>query len=383
MNFKVGLMVDLGNSETRVKVMTGGKVHDLKFSNTFAKLPDNYRVPKDYVRRGGSTLFCVGTTWYANGRIVDQEFSESLIRPTSSRLKSVQMTTELSFHLIFAQVLLYLASVNNCTVDQCNVSYKIKVLLPPAEEDNAANTDRFINTVTGIKEIFVSVPQKFKAAVNITSVEVFPEGLMAFFGAFFEEKNGALNIRPENQKFREGNVLVLDIGAGTTDMVILQNCSLVVNSKMTFPIGGTFVGNLVRAYVKREYGIDLNAVNLQKAVSTCQLRISADDVVDVSDFVNRAKMDYAQKMLKNLREYAETSEIPLNNIFGLLVVGGGSLSAVYEGKELSAAMADILVDFVRELSPRIALLDTHGLDNRYLNLHGLWLMNQYQDEMEG
>ena len=48
MDIKAGILLDLGNSETRLTLLTGGKCIPMTLSNRFAHLDSNYKIPREY-----------------------------------------------------------------------------------------------------------------------------------------------------------------------------------------------------------------------------------------------------------------------------------------------------------------------------------------------
>ena len=83
------LVVDLGNSETRVMVQSGvgrnGLVRQRMslVSNKYASLRDDYVIPETYTEENSSVLRTEDGELFANGLLVDREFSVAPLRPTN------------------------------------------------------------------------------------------------------------------------------------------------------------------------------------------------------------------------------------------------------------------------------------------------------------
>ena len=67
----------------------------------------------------------------------------------------------------------------------------------------------------------------------------------------------------------------------------------------------------------------------------------------------------------------------MREVKGVLVVGGGSLPSIRDGKVVSPAMSDVLINYFKELSPNIALMNTEGKNPRLLNIEGLQYIHKY------
>lgn len=391
-----GLLIDFGNSETRVIVISGNKNYRFNMANKFAELPPGYRVNSKY-SNGKSTIFKANDTYFANGQIVDREFNNVCLRPSALQSKTEQIVTELTINLAFIKALTILAQAYNIPVNQLDVTFNVSALLPPLDHEvNEAKLESQIKAVTSVSTL---MPQTVEASFKIEDVNIQSEAVAAFFGAFYQEEgvihnpnndgkslsNGDTLVRDNgqhitlvevenNKKFMQGYTLVLDIGAGTTDVALFQDMELVESSKDTFKSGGNTVQSIVGKEIRKVYGY---APNKLETIIETGLLPEGNDFHDVSDIVTSAKEQYSRVMMEDIRQYLERMTIPMPLVKGLLVAGGGSLASIRDGVVVSPAMSEVLMKYLKTLAPRLEALDTEGKDLRALNIEGLMVIHKY------
>lgn len=371
MKVKADLVIDLGNSETRMTLIAGKKDTTITLSNRFAVLPALYTIPKEY-KNGKTNIICVNSAYYANGALADREFLDELIRPTAVEKKTEQLVTELSLNLIFVKALTLLAEGRAVPISEINASFNVSILLPPLEHD--VKLEEMVNILKGIKEVNAILPVELKNTIEISNVQVIPEGLAAFFGVNYEEIDGELVEVEENKKFSSGYVLIIDIGAGTTDILLIRDNELVLNSKNTFDKGGNTVESNLRLALKKQYGFAPK--NLTDVVKTCILPEGLT-MHHVENLVTAAKDAYAKVLVTELRDYFEGMAISLKEIGGVLVVGGGSLQSVRDGVVVSPAMSEVLITYLQNLATNITVMEIKEKNPRLLNIEGLKYIHKF------
>lgn len=371
MKVKAGILIDFGNSETRMTLLVNNKSKTIVLSNKFAALPSGYTVPVEY-NNDKSNVICVNGSYYANGALADREFVGQLIRPSSMQMKSEQLVTEISLNLVFITAIKELAYGSGVTVSEIEPTFNISALLPPMEHDT--HIDNLKKLIESVKEVNALLPDEFTSKVKIDSVRVLPEGVAAFFGVYYKEEDGELVEVPENAQFGEGNVLILDIGAGTTDVVMIKDTELVLDSKDTFNMGGNTVESQLKRLLRQKY--NYNTSDVSKIVETGIMYDGAVEV-DVSDLVTSAKDMYSKRLMSSITTYLERLMISLREVKGLLVVGGGSLPSMHNDKIVSPAMSEVLIKYFKELSPNIALMNIDGKNPRLLNIQGLQFVHKF------
>lgn len=368
---KAGLIIDFGNSETRAMVLASNKTIELTLSNKFIDLQPRYKYPAQY-QNEKSNVFLNGGTYYANGQIVEREFVGREMRPVAIEAKTDQQVTELTLNLVLMKAMLELEKMYAVPVSELDVTFNISVLLPPLEHDT--NEDKLKNLIRNITHIETLVPKQVDLTFKIADVNVYPEGFAAFFGALFKEEGGELVQVPENTQYTEGYTLVLDIGAGTTDVVIIKDSELVLSSKDTFPLGGNTVDSYVSTQCRKEYGF--LPQNVTNVVMTGALT-EGSTVHHVENIVTDAKENYSQSMMVHIRSYLERLMLPVKEIKGILIVGGGSVASVRDGEQVSPPMSEVMMKYFSRLAPNTQMVQLGAISPRKINVVGLKYMHKY------
>lgn len=384
-----GLLIDFGNSETRVIVISGTNTFKFTMSNKFAELPAGYRISHKYANPK-STIFGLNGSYFANGFIVEREFTGVEIRPSALQYKVDQLVTDLSLNLAVIKALDLLAKAYNMPIKSLDVTFNVSVLLPPL--DHEVNEGRMSDKIKSLTKVTSLIPQQHDAEFKIGDTIVSSEAVAAFFGAFFIEEglqtstqNGDITIRDNgqnvklvevdnNSKFSSGYVLVLDIGAGTSDVALFQDMELVERSKDTFKRGGNTVESIIKNELKKKFGF--TPTSMKRVISEGILE-EGNDVHDVAEIVTIAKNTYSKSLMEDLRSYLERIMIDMPVIKGLLVAGGGSLASIRDGIVVSPAMSEVLMGYLKTLAPRMEPLDVSGKDLRDLNIEGLMYLHKY------
>lgn len=370
MKVNAGILIDFGNSETRLTMLVNGKSKTMALSNRFVALAPGYGVPIEY-NNEKTHVFCVDDVFYANGALADREFAGQLIRPSSMQLKSEQEVTKLSLHLAYIVALSELAKGSGLALSELEPVFNVSVLLPPMEhETQIEKMKELIKSVTMVSSY---IPQDFKTEITLGDIKILPEGVAAFFGVYYQEMDNALVEVYENLQYSTGNVLILDIGAGTTDVVMIRDTELVLDSKDTFNLGGNTVEAQLRKLIRQKYGYTPNDVS--KIVETGEL-LDGSIVRDVSDLVTASKDMYSKMLITHITSYLERMMISIREVKGILVCGGGSLPSIKDDKIVSPAMSDVLIRYFQELSPNISLMNVKS-NPRLLNIQGLQYIHKY------
>ena len=371
MKVTAGILIDFGNSETRMTLLVNNKSKTIVLSNKFAALESGYTVPLEY-DNDKTNVICVNGSYYASGALADREFAGQLIRPSSMQNKSEQLVTEISYNMALITAIRELSVGSGLSVSEIEPTFNISVLLPPMEHD--IHIDTMKQLLKNVNSVTSYMPVEFTCPVKIDKVQVLPEGVAAFFGVYYTEQDGGLVEVFENLAFSTGNVLILDIGAGTTDVVMIKDTELVLDSKDTFSLGGNTVEGQLRKLLRQKYGFTPS--DISSIVERGELN-DGNTVKDVSALVTSAKDMYSKMLMTHIHGYLERMSISMREVKGILVVGGGSLPSMRDGKVVSPAMSDVLINYFKELSPNISLMNTEGKNPRLLNIEGLQYIHKY------
>lgn len=329
---KAILVVDMGNSSTKCKVKFGkdattGKYRerDFELSNSFSFIDSGYEVSSDY-NDDTSTILDVDTVvnerelkgHVCNGELQLKEFPLRAMKPTANQKKYESRETALSIRLAFLRAYRELLAMNRQTdISQVHVTWDVITLLPPG--DIAVGADKMkslIKNVTRITSVFPVVDVE----VNIQNIAVLPEGFCAYAGTVYD--NGMV-IRPDYKFLTEETIIVFDIGAGTTDCLIIRDNKLIQNSKYTVNYGGNNVFANVKKAVQLK-GLDIDEEDLRKGIIHGYVKDGAKKISIVDD-VNSAKRVVAENIIHDFQVHLDTLDIKTRSIGYVLVCGGGSM----------------------------------------------------------
>lgn len=361
------IIIDMGNSGTRVVVKYGkdgntGRYHERQFnlSNRFSMVSEDYKPSEDY-NEETSTVFGIeavvdgqplGGVW-ANGEVQEREFSVGDIRPSALEKKYSAKTTALTFEvamLYATRAVMQITRVSD--FKQVDITWNVVVLLPPG--DLAEGKNKMIDVISSVKHVYCSYPD-VDFPIKINKIHVLPEGYCAYMAVIFDR--GSI-IRPEYQSLIGETTMVIDIGAGTTDIMIIQNKSIIQSTMTTIDRGGNQVSQLVKKGLKLNYGLKLKEVDINKGIISGTVRDGSKDI-DIVDIINSAKDSVANSIVNDVRDFFEETEFPIRSIGKLLVCGGGSMSSEdsENGSENIKALSEAIVSQMKTYSPNIELIE--------------------------
>lgn len=376
MKVKAGLMIDLGNSETRYGILVNNIYRTNTLSNAWGLGGADYVIPEEYANDKSTVMVlqtAQGPIRYAHGKIVAREFTMDALTPNAQNKKLTQDANKLSLQMVFYSALKDIARETLQSVDNLEVTFSVALLLPPEEQQT--DSKKAIEYIKGINSVEIKHPDDKVFKFDVDSVKVIPEGLAAFFAVCFEEKDGGLVERPENEIFLTGQTLIVDIGAGTTDFIRVEDCELITSSRATYQKGG----NTVEAYLKRVFKtkFDITKPNMKRVITEGILESGVEEI-DVTEYVKQAKLTYTKNLNNDIIAYIESQSMDIKTIKGILLTGGGSMPTLdKDGNVKVPAMSDLLTAYIRQVAPQLKTLDTLGLNPRFMNLEGLKLIYKY------
>lgn len=356
------LVVDLGNSSTKGMVLFGkdsqtGKFRERSFdlSNQFAIVSPDYEVPSDYSDTTSTVLTIdaevngkpvKGT--FCNGEVQQKEKPTGILRPTATRKKYELDTTALSFELAFLygyKAIMDMQRVSDFS--QLDITWKVVTLLPPGDIDGGK--EKIEEIIKSIKSINTSYPV-CNLPVNIERIAVLPEGYCAYIAVVYDKGHV---YRPDYKFLNNETVIVFDVGAGTTDCMLVSEGKLVQTSRLTVGKGGNNVFQIVKRDLELQ-GLTLDDSDIQRGVIKGFVK-DGSKKIPIDDIVNKAKSEVASIIIEEFTGYLERTDIKVRSIGYVLVCGGGSMndSDCEEIKPLSEG----LVNNFKELSPNVSLID--------------------------
>lgn len=354
------LVVDLGNSETRVTTYFGktqrGRIRKRtsELSNMFGRFKDvqsynNIMANKEYSDEN-SRVFKMNDETYCTGLMQEAEFSSSVLRPSGRVKKYTSIESKLAICNAFCQGYEDIAYWTQADIDSINVEWNVTVLLPA--DDMELGAKKMASLIKEISELEFIMPRFIKEPV-IKKVIIMPEGYSAFLGTVFE-RSGVVRKGYEGVVEPGVKTLIIDIGAGTTDLSIVDGSRLITSSKYSETIGGNNVSSKLSHLLKQR---EIPRVGISKITEACETGILKMGVkqYDVHDELNSAKESVADELVNMIKEYQDYTGIQIGDISYILVCGGGSV--FNENDEKMIPITNYIIGFLKKLSDGLELLE--------------------------
>lgn len=352
------LIIDFGNSSTRVQTKFGNtpkgaeRVKTVEISNIFARMSEEeakrYISEGNYTEEDSRIFETSGGDIYCNGALCQTEYERTAERPSAVMSKYQSINLKWSLQAALCMGYKAIAEFTNSDIDSIDVDWEIVTLLPPDEIDEGAKI--VAETIRSIAKIDFKMPS-FSKEIRIKSVKIYPEGFAAFIACLFE---GVGKIR-ESHKYlsdKGRTVLIVDIGAGTTDFMLVQDGKPVSSSRFTRTTGGNNVHQTLRRMMKKK-GIILKDATAREACSVGYV-FSGAEKISVIDDIAEAKMEVSRDLIDALVEYFESTMVAVKSINNILIVGGGAVESDVEGIK---PISDYLYDYIKSISPYIGRVE--------------------------
>lgn len=356
------LVIDAGNSETRVVTMLGrnkkGTRRRIKtISNHYAAFDQTFNNSAGSpVTTQNSTIFhATGVVddeiiegKYVSGVLADREYSQRLVRPSGVNQKFKALTTLLALHQAFKAGYESVSEMTNISISELDIIWRVAVLMPP--EDVEMGAREMAGIIRSVNSIHFEMPNIQKDIEVIEGgINIMAEGLSGFLGVFLDGKG----VRPGYEFLGQATTLVMDIGAGTTDLMVVSQGSPIESTKYTLPTGGNNVGALLSRRLQRSGFGRVTIDRARDAVISGLLQDGAQQE-DVIEHVADAKSEVASTLVGGLKDFFEMTGFDGRSISHLLVVGGGAKVSEKSGIE---PISNYLVKEMRSISPKLSLVD--------------------------
>lgn len=394
---QVKLMVDLGNSETRAVAQivedgivkhTRGYLLDNHFvvenlatkdmyspyiqSEDFSKLDSNILEVSLQV---GEKKFDKLVMW---GDLATANLPKKLRTPVSHLAKANNLLNYVVLINLMDKVLDWVNMVYPTSTKQelsKTVQFDLAVLTPPAQVSSARAIfeSNLVRTFT-YKNLYDGVELDLK----VNSVKVLPEGYSSFYSVFLNYAD--LNLRPHYADLASRNVLIIDFGEGTTDLIGVSSQRFLESLNHTIKIGGSTILSKVRASVNKRLGLDIPIASFKDVLKTCEVQYGST-VYKVRDDVEQAIYSVASDIAQEVFTYLRGAEVEVSSFDRLLLVGGG---VVPNGSTVT--ISDALLSELQVELPTLDLVDLQYLEEpeiegipfdltspRYLNILGLMI----------
>lgn len=345
------IVIDMGNSETRVLVQSGiGRSGLIKqqlttVSNIFSQISPDYEVPENYSEEDTVVFKTSDGEFYANGLLVEREFSMSALRPTALDPKPTSKVTMLTIQRAFLEGYRLLSNMYRCSLKSLDVTWNVTFLLPP--NDIATGAKTLYGRIMELEEINFTLPN-FSTKLKINSVKAYPEGFAAYIGTVM--RRGRI-ISDTHKHLLSSKTLVVDIGAGTTDFFVIEGMETIDSTRLTLPYGGNnIIARVKQALLSKN--IQLPNKEIEKGVIEGKIK-DGRNVINLAKSLAIFKTEVANTLIDGLTSYLEGNGYPVRSIENLLVVGGGSLASQVEGVE---SLSTYLVNRLKDFAPNIELV---------------------------
>lgn len=286
--------------------------------------------------------------------------SPSNIRPSGLKNKTEQKVNYIS--------ILTAAAVSSMAQNEDNQSIKVYLALPPAEARVAWESvrDKLVGTYT------VEFERLGKSVtITISDVVTYEESFLAMLAFFF---NIDCTPKPAAMEFRTGNLLSLDIGASTTDLVVVENLKYLEKSGQTYKTGGNIAVDILTDLIREEYGYDIPFELASKAMAEGRM-VLGNKFEDISNLVRKAKKTYAGEVVANIQSYFRKINIPIQTIRAIMVSGGGSMQSQYINENSEEVvtvppMSEFITEQLRDICDSVSVRAYDG-NPRTANITGL------------
>ena len=317
------ICVDQGASSTRY-VVNEGEVYvnpnnmvfveegvDTYLVPNSADIFDNFDVTINKIE-GESTYFpvraLIGT--------LAERYKPANLRPSMNSNKSRQRVNYVSIITAVAAGIL-----------NTNIEPDVAVIIDfPPLEANKMTADYIRKELIGKFKVKFNTSAFNKEVVfNISDARIVSESEQASVSFFFN-RNGAPRV--ETAKYNRGYVLSCDIGASTSDFVLIKDRRFQERTGQTYKIGGNVIKEIIKNKVRALYGSELTDEDAEVVITEGRLPYGSK-YKDMSKELIDAKKEFAEMLAQNIDSYFGTVGVPLMSIKAIFVSGGGSMKSSY------------------------------------------------------
>lgn len=382
------LSIDFGNSNTRINIGyldENGKMQSrLKtLSNRYGYLDDSelyLTESKDYTEKN-SKVFRFGNEIVCIDKICASECGSNCVKPTSTDKKFDSKFSKYAVRLALMQGYMELSAMLDTPIEDLDIIWHIAGCLPAY--DMNAGGKKMKELITEVDSIDFIIPDVQKKIVQEQPVMIRPEGFTAYVGTVFENKS---MFRYKMKSVAQTNILVVDMGDGTTDLALIRETTLSQKSLHSVPMGGSTITQNLKKEMEQRYGHAFSLDTMQKATITGELQIG-NRTMDISKDVERIRKTSAVSVANSIKGYFDTLGESIDEINYILLCGGGAIPQEqgYEMKSYQEFMREELQNMMRYADflemPYIKQVGKDGketqiqMNPRLLNVIGLGILN--------
>ena len=377
------LIIDLGNSDTKMMVKFGKdnngatRAKLMTLSNRFGLIEPSQ--VQSYLNNpvyadDTSRVFIHNGDTYCNGEMCLTEFGSTADRPTSLQKKYESLITTLTIKNAFCKAYDAVAAFTNSDYDSVNVDWDLVMLLPP--DDIEAGSKALAGLARAITQVEYLKP-KFQKDIKINNIKIYPEGFAGFIAVLYESL-GTIRKGYEYLVAKNVSTLVIDIGAGTTDFILVKGCNVVNSTRFTREVGGNNVHQKLRRSMKQA-GIVLTDSAAREGCETGYVYSGAKKY-NVTANIAQAKKQVSRQLVDAIQEFFEDSMMPIQSINNILICGGGAeVSKVPDIEPISKYIFEYMQNLSKDVNLVELPVDPDGdgeekLSSRMLNIIGAGIL---------
>ncbi len=379
MTGKANLVVDLGNSQTRANVSYKvGNVegnHLMYLSNKFAILENGYEEKAELVEASypDSTAFHCSAIIPADPfenepqRVIDADMinGEDIISAEYSQkysklvIKNKYSTPNTAYSLTLALIKGYQEIANACGITDLSlldIEWTVVVLIPPQQYTGAKTLlpiivksifDGGINvyypsaTLTPKLAKRIEVSKSTGVAVEKENIDLRREGFMGFAGVIFDSQGA---VRNGYDKYVKSTSLVIDIGHGTTDLLVMRDGKPINESYVTIKGGGS---NVV-AEINKIYGASgsLSESSAIHFALTGQYK-RGNQMLNMTGELEKIRLEVAKRITNDIKGRFDNIGVAPDDINYILIIGGSAVRMPEGIKSLGDYVAEEIKSLVR------------------------------------
>lgn len=287
------------------------------------------------------------------------QYEHTVIRPSQGSKADMETT----YYSIFS--ILYRISNILGGVDELNVSLGVCLPLADVDMDKDSLESRLVGTHklgNGEKTITINILKTYSVG------ECFASSISTLY-----TMNGKKKAKLD-PSLTDGKYVVVNIGAGTTDVALFNNGKFVEGSKDTFQIGGNNVREMLITELYKKFRFRVALQSAETAIATGKVKVGSR-YVKVLSTIDKVKRAFSVQLMDLVKRYLTQISQPLQELGAVLCVGGGALEGNYEdesGITPIESTASYINDYVLETSPFTKVI-VH--DNpRYADADGCWII---------
>ena len=383
------VIIDFGNSSTKVTLDYKGECVNFELSNRFSKMPVDYLPDKSMFSDTDSTLLRYingdDQTRYLNGEAQRVEGRQPM-RPMGIEHKQDTSLTMLSYKLTLLKVYREIARIDGVYVgavtdekvlvpsdvyaymEGLRVPLCISTMLPAGDIVKGVSVlSGRIRDVDSVEFVYPNLT----LTVSVLKVNIFPEGYCAYIDRVLCISGDKVVSRPDSTVYRDSKVLLIDIGGGTTNILAIIKGKPNSQTMQTLNVGG----NTVMSGVNREIGqlgFYLNDNDLNDAMRNGYL-LDGLKHFDIKDIIRKYVNSVANEIFEGIRGSLEYARLPISSMNYLMFTGGGAVA----GNTAVPTLAEGVLDSLHSQCPDIGIVSyAEGTDLRLLNRSGAYLLSK-------